>query len=147
MKIILLNDVKKQGKKGDIIEVANGYGTFLVQKKDAVVATSGSVNRLSKENAEKALEETLYIKEMQKLQKKIEEVCIEIPVKTGTSDRVFGSVSSKQIVNACKKIGIDIDKKNIVFDHDIASLGYHDVKINLHKKVCANLKVKLIKEG
>lgn len=147
MKIILLNDVKKQGKKGDIIEVASGYGTFLIQKKDAVLATSGSVNRLSKENAEKALEETLYIKEMEKFKKKIESICIEIPVKTGKGERVFGSVSSKQIVNACKKMGIDIDKKKILIPHDIASLGYHVVKINLHKKVCADLKIKLVKEG
>lgn len=146
MKIILLKDVKKQGKKGDIIEVASGYGTFLIKEGKAVLATSGSVNRLSKEKAEKALNETLYVKELEKLKQKIEKICIEIPVKTGTSDRVFGSVSSKQIVNECKKMGIDIDKKKIICDHEIASLGFHNIKIDLHKKVTANLKIKLIKE-
>lgn len=146
MKIILLKDVKKQGKKGDIIEVASGYGTFLINKNEAVLATSGSINRLSKENAEKALNETLYIKELEKLKQKIEKICIEIPVKTGAADRVFGSVSSKQIANECKKREIDIDKKKIECDHEIASLGCHNVKINLHKKVVANLKIKLVKE-
>lgn len=147
MKIILLENVKKQGNKGQIIEVTPGYGTFLINNKKAVPATQTSVNRLSKEKSEAALNEALEIKEMKKLKEKLEKTNIKIKVKTGVSDRVFGSVSSKQITNQLKNNNINIDKKKITLDHELASLGFHDVKINLHKKVIATLKVELIKEG
>ena len=146
MKIILLENVKKQGNKGQIIEVTPGYGTFLINTKKAVPATQTSVNRLSKEKSEEALNETLEIKEMQKLREQLEKIKIQIKVKTGTSDRVFGSVSSKQITNELKNNNINIDKKKIVLEHELSSLGFHDVKINLHKKVIATIKVELIKE-
>lgn len=146
MKIILLDNVKKQGNKGEIIEVTPGYGTFLINAKKAVPATQTSVNRLSKEKSEEALNESLEIKEMEKIKGLLEKIQIKIKVKTGTSDRVFGSVSSKQIFNELKNNNINIDKKKIILDHELSSLGFHDVKINLHKKVVATLKVELIKE-
>ena len=103
MKVILLTDVKKLGKKDAIIDVKDGYGNFLIKENKAVSATLGSINRLNKENSLKALEENLLIKEMQSLKTKMEKVKYEIKVKTGTGDRVFGSVSTKQIAGMLKE--------------------------------------------
>lgn len=145
MKIILLKDVKKQGKKGDILTVKDGYGTFLINKGEAVLATNGSVDRLDRENKEKDIEEKKLIKECESVKKQIENKKITFKVKTGISDRVFGSISAKQIVEEMKKIGFDIDKKQISIDNQIDTLGFHNIKIELHKKVVANLKIELVK--
>jgi len=145
MKIILLKDVKKQGKKGDILEVKDGYGTFLVNKGDAVLATSNSVNRLDRENKEKEIKENNLIKECEVLKKKLENLKINFKVKTGEQDRVFGSVSAKQIVEELKNKGYNIDKKQIKINNTISSLGFHNVDIELHKKVIATIKIELKK--
>lgn len=145
MKVILLTDVKGQGKKGDIITVKDGYGMFLIKDKKAVNATDGSINRLNKENAERALEENLLIKEMKTLKGKLESTKISFKVKTGEHDRVFGSVSTKQITNELKNKGFNIDKKQIRLDHELMSLGTHNVDIILHKQVTATIKVVLNK--
>jgi ribosomal protein L9 len=146
MKVILLKDIKKQGKKGDIKEFANGFAQFLIKNGDAVSATSGSVTRLVKENEERALDEALEIKEFNKQKEKLEKLKIKIKVKTGNMDRVFGNVSSKQIATELDKLGFKIDKKKIKITHDLNCLGFHDVKLELHKKVIANLKIELVKE-
>ena len=145
MKIILLKDVKKQGKKGDILSVKDGYGTFLINKGDAVLATTNSVDRLDRENKEKERKELETIKDCEELKNKIEKLTISFKVKTGEQDRVFGSVSAKQIVEELKSKGYDIDKKQIRIDGIISSLGFHNVNIELHKKVVAKLKVELKK--
>ena len=145
MKVILLTDVKKLGKKDAIIDVKDGYGNFLIKENKAVSATLGSINRLNKENSLKALEENLLIKEMQSLKTKMEKVKYEIKVKTGTGDRVFGSVSTKQIAGMLKEKGFSIDKKQIHLDHELTSLGTHNVDIVLHKQVTATIKINLVK--
>jgi large subunit ribosomal protein L9 len=145
MKIILLKDVKKQGKSGDILEVKDGYGNFLISKGDAVVATKVSVNILDKENKEREANELLNIKKCEELKKKLEKTNISFKVKTGAQDKVFGSISSKQIVDELKKLGFDINKTQIKLDTPLSSLGTHIVHIELHKKVIANIKVKLEK--
>jgi len=145
MKIILIKDVKKQGKSGDILEVKDGYGTFLINKGDAVLATSNSVNRLDRENKEKELKENNLIRECEVLKKKIENLKISFKVKTGEQDRVFGSISAKQIVEELKNKGFTIDKKQIKINNTISSLGFHNVDIELHKKVIATIKIELKK--
>ncbi len=145
MKIILLKDVKKQGKSGDILDVKDGYGNFLISKGDAVVATKVSVNILDKENKEREANELLNIKKCEELKKKLEKTNISFKVKTGAQDKVFGSISSKQIVDELKKLGFDINKTQIKLDTPLSSLGTHIVHIELHKKVIANIKVKLEK--
>ena len=145
MKIILIKDVKKQGKSGDILEVKDGYGTFLINKGDAVLATSNSVNRLDRENKEKELKENNLIRECEVLKKKIENLKISFKVKTGEQDRVFGSISAKQIVEELKNKGYNIDKKQIKINNTISSLGFHNVDIELHKKVVATIKIELKK--
>ena len=145
MKIILIKDVKKQGKSGDILEVKDGYGTFLINKGDAVLATSNSVNRLDRENKEKEVKENNLIKECEVLKKKLENLKISFKVKTGEQDRVFGSISAKQIVEELKTKGYSIDKKQVKISNTISTLGFHNVDIELHKKVVATIKIELKK--
>ena len=145
MKIILIKDVKKQGKSGDILEVKDGYGTFLINKGDAVLATSNSVNRLDRENKEKELKENNLIKECEIIKKKIENLKISFKVKTGEQDRVFGSISAKQIVEELKNKGYNIDKKQVKISNTLSTLGFHNVDIELHKKVIATIKIELKK--
>ena len=145
MKIILIKDVKKQGKSGDILEVKDGYGNFLINKGDAVLATSNSRDRLDRENKEKEIKENNLIKECEIIKKKIENLKISFKVKTGDQDRVFGSISAKQIVEELKNKGFTIDKKQIKINNTISSLGFHNVDIELHKKVIATIKIELKK--
>lgn len=145
MKIILIKDVKKQGKSGDILEVKDGYGTFLINKGDAVLATSNSRDRLDRENKEKETKENNLIKECEMLKKKLENLKISFKVKTGEQDRVFGSVSAKQIVEELKNKGYSIDKKQVKINNQISALGFHNVDIELHKKVVATIKIELKK--
>lgn len=145
MKIILLKDIKKQGKSGDILDVKDGYGTFLINKGDAVLATTNSIDRLDRENKEKEHQEKELIKKCEQIKKSIEKLTITFKVKTGTSDKVFGSISPKQIVEELKNKGYEIDKKQIRIKDSIDVLGYHFVDIELHKKVVAKLKIELVK--
>lgn len=145
MKIILLKDVKKQGKKGDILNVKDGYGTFLINNSSAVLATDNSLNRLDRENKQRDDLEQQNINECEKLKSKLEKLNITFKVKTGAGDKVFGTISAKQIVEELNKLGYNIDKTKIKIDNQISSLGTHIVKINLHKKVIADLKVNLVK--
>lgn len=147
MKIILINDVKKQGKKGDIIDVKDGYGSFLIKKGDAVLATSTGLDRLNEENALKEKAEKELIKEAKEIKKKIEKLILEFKVKTGDADRVFGSVTTKQIESELNKLDIEIDRRKIKINENLSSLGIHNVEVELHKSVTAILKVKLVKEG
>lgn len=145
MKVILLTDIKKLGKKDAIVDVKDGYANFLIKQNKAISATSGSINRLNKENSLKALEENLLVKDMQSLKTKLEKNKYEFKVKTGSQDRVFGSISTKQIANMLKEKGFNIDKKQIHLDHELTSLGIHNVDIILHKQVTATIKVNLVK--
>ena len=145
MKIILLKDIKKQGKSGDILNVKDGYGTFLINKGDAVLATQNSVDRLDRENKEKEKQELELINKCEKLKKKLESITLTFKVKTGANDKVFGSISPKQIIEELKNKGYEIDKKQVKIDGSIDTLGHHFVDVELHKKVIAKLNIELKK--
>jgi len=146
MKVILLKDVRKQGKKDQIIDVSDGYANnFLIKNGLAVPATETSKQRLAKELDIKQKEEEALIKQCHELAEELKKIDISIKVKTGEQDKVFGTVSSKQICEELKKKNINIDKKKIVMDHALDSLGTHNITIDLHKKVKAELKVTLKK--
>ena len=146
MKVIFLKDVKGQGKKGEIKEVTDGYGkNFLIKNGYAVLATPTGLDRLNKENKEKAEAEKEDIKRCEELKNKLEKCTYKFQVKTGAGDRVFGSVSAKQLASELKNQGYDIDKKKIKMDVALASLGFHNVEIELHKKVIAKVRVELSK--
>lgn len=145
MRVILLKDVKKQGKKDDIIEVKDGYGTYLINNKLAVLETKGSSKVLNKQKEEAALEESLLLKECEDLKKKLEKLTLNFKVNTGKNGQVFGQISTKQISDELKKNGFDIDKRKIKLDVPINTLGTTNVKVILHKKVEATLKIHLQK--
>ncbi len=145
MKVILISDVKKQGKKGDILDVKDGYGKFLISNHQAVMYTNTSVERLNDEKA-KAKEEDLENREKANaLKEKLSKEKLSFVVKTGANDKVFGSISTKQICEELKKNGYNIDKKQIILDIPIASIGMFDVKINLYKDISGVVKVEVKK--
>ncbi|XMB86710.1 50S ribosomal protein L9 [Mycoplasmatota bacterium WC44] len=144
MKLILLNDVKGRGKKGDVLDVANGYGNFLLKNKHAVLANDENLDNLEKEKEEVIEKELQLIAKMTEFKDFIEANPISIRVKTGENGRVFGTVSTKQVVNEyMKKYNKRIDKKKFKFDETINTLGTYDLKLELHKKVIAILKVRV----
>lgn len=146
MKVILLQDVKKQGKKDQIINVSDGYANnFLIKNGLAVPATETSKKILNKELEKRKQEEAELIEQCKEISKQLEKVNLIIKVKTGENDKVFGNVSSKQINEELKKLGFNIDKKKIIMDHPIDVLGTHIVNIQLHKKVEGQIKVILKK--
>lgn len=146
MKVILLQDVKKQGKKDQIINVSDGYAqNYLIKNGLAVQATETSKKKLAKELDIKKQEEDANIEECKKIKEQLGKMEITIKVKTGEQDKVFGTVSSKQICEELKKKNINIDKKKIKLDHPIDTLGTHLVKIELHKKVEGEIKITLKK--
>ena len=148
MKVIFIKDLKNQGKKGQIKEVKDGYGqNFLIKQGYAVLATDTGIKILKEENKIHQQKEAKLVEQCQKLKKKIEKLNLKIVVKTGQEDRVFGNVSSKQIVMELKKYGFDIDKKKISIPTPLSSLGFHNVIISLHKNIDATLKIQLIKES
>ena len=146
MKVILLKDVKKQGKKDDIIEVSDGYGmNYLIKNGLAVAATKTSTKILSQELDLRKQEEEKLIEEMQAMRDKIIRENITFKVKTGAMDKVFGNISSKQIAEYLNKMGYKVDKKQIQIDSPLDTLGTHNVTVELHKKVCFNIRVNLVK--
>ncbi len=145
MRVILLKDVKKQGKKDDVIEVKDGYGTYLINNKLAVLETKGSSKILKKQQEEAALEESLLLKECEDIKRKLEKMTLNFKVNTGKNGQVFGQISTKQIVEELKKKGFDIDKRKIKLDVPINTLGVTNVKVILHKNVEATLKIHLQK--
>lgn len=148
MKVILLEDVKSLGKKGEIVNVNDGYArNFILPKKLGLEANGKNLNdlKLKKANDEKVAQEQL--EEAQALGKKIEAGKVELAIKVGEGGRTFGSVSTKEIAAAVKEqMGLDVDKKKVQLKDAIKTLGTHTVPVKLHQKVTAELKV-VVKEA
>ncbi len=145
MKIILLEDVKNVGKKGNILEVADGYArNFLIRNKLAVAATEQSKAILEQQKQQKIDQEKEDIKNAEALKVKLSELTLVFPVKTGENGKVFGSVSSKQIgEELLKKHKITIDKRKILDEGPFNTVGFYNVQIELHKQVIATIKIQL----
>ena len=149
MKIILLEDVKSLGKKGDIVDVSDGYArNMLLPKKKGVEATPANLNSLKLHNRheEKVAQENLEAAKAFK--EKLDPCHVTIPIKAGEGGKVFGSVSAQSIADAAEaQLGFDIDKKKILLDAPIKELGAHKVDIKLHPQVTASLTVDVVAES
>ena len=142
MKIILIDNVKGTGKKDEVKEVKDGYGSFLIKNKKAVLYSTKSNEVLNTQIKDRNDKEEQLILECTNIKNKLEKDTLEFLVKTGNDGKVFGSISSKQISEELKKKGYNIDKK-LIDRENLNTLGTHIVTINLHKKVVAQLNVVL----
>ena len=145
MKVILLTDVKSVGKKGDVVDVADGYGqNFLIPRKLASPATAGAVKLRKKEMAEQSSKKAREVEAAREIAKKLESKPVTIKVKVGENDKLFGSVTSADIAKAVKaEFGQNVEKKKIDLKKPIRERGEHKVKARLYKGVQAELTIKL----
>lgn len=148
MKVILLQDVKSLGKKGEIVNVSDGYArNFVLPKKLGVEANTSNMNdlKLQKANADKVAQEQLEA--ARELAALLETKEVVLRMKSGEGGRAFGSVSSKEIAAAAKtQCGLELDKKKIQLPEAIKALGVYEVNVKLHTKVTGRLKVKVVEE-
>ena len=145
MKVILLQDVKSLGKKGEIVNVNDGYArNFILPKKLGLEANGKNMNdlKLQKNNEAKVAKE--HLEAAKELAKQLEAGKVEVAIKVGEGGKVFGSVSNKEIAAEVKKqLGLEIDKKKLVLPEPIKTFGTHEVPVKLHKDVVAKLAVKV----
>lgn len=144
MEIILLEDVKSLGKKGEKHKVSDGYGRNLISKKLCLEATAKNLNdlKLQKKHEEKVAQEKL--EDAQSLADTLKDKQVVLKIKAGEGGRLFGAVSSKEIAKEVKgQLGIEVDKKKIQLPEAIKSLGNHEVSIKLHPKVTTTIVVKV----
>ena len=143
MKVILLKDVKGTGKKGEVKEVSDGYArNFLIKKGVAVEASQANMKELDEKEKSKERKALIEYEETVLLGKQMEEINIQIEVKAGEGGRLFGSITSKEIAEQLKKQkNLDIDKRKILMDEPIRTLGSTFVEIKLHQKVTTKIRV------
>ena len=149
MKVILLEDVKSLGKKGEIVNVSDGYArNYVLPKKLGVEANSANMNdlKLQKANADKVAKEQLEA--AQKLAELLETKEVVLKMRSGEGGRAFGSISSKEIATAAKQqCALELDKKKIQLPESIKALGVYEVSVKLHAKVTGKLRVKVVEEN
>ncbi len=147
MKVILLQDVKSLGKKGEMVTVSDGYArNYVLPKKLGVEATDRALNELKLQKANEERQAAPRLTEAQALAVELESKQIIVSMRRGEGDRVFGSISAKEIAEAAKdQYGLELDKKKIQLDEPIRSFGMHEVPIRLHTQVTGRLFV-LVKE-
>ena len=146
MKIILLEDVKSLGKKGEIVNVSDGYArNLLLPKKKGVEATPANLNSLKLKNANDEKVARQNLEAAQEFKKKIDASSVTVAIKTGENGKVFGSISSKEIADSAKEqLGFDLDKKKIQMSGALKELGDHKVTVKLHPQVSAELTVHVV---
>ena len=143
MEIILRQDVKSLGKKGDIVKVSDGYArNFILPKKLGLEATKQNLYDLQQQKAAEEKRQKELLEEAKEFANKLEEITVKTTIKVGEGGKTFGSVSAKEIVAAVKEqFDIDIDKKKLQLSDPIKNAGSYTVKIKLHPQVTAEMKV------
>ena len=146
MEVIFIKDLKNQGKKGQIKTVKDGYAeNYLIKNGYAVKKTKENLSKLNHELAKKEKEDEENKQKAKKLKDELKKVTLEFKVKTGEGDKVFGSISVKQIKDELNKQGYEIEKNQIEILNPIQSLGFHNVKIKLYPEIEGEVKVHVIK--
>ncbi len=148
MIVILLEDVKKIGKKGDIVKVADGYGqNYLIKNGLAELSTPKGKERVAIEKEEAKLQDALNKKEAESLKERIEKIMLEFKVKVGVGGKVFGGISTKHIVEKLKnEYGIHVDKRKFLDSKPAQSLGVTKYQVELYKGVIATIRVHLLEQ-
>ncbi|MBP3817972.1 MAG: 50S ribosomal protein L9 [Butyrivibrio sp.] len=143
MQVILLEDVKSLGKKGQIVKVSDGYArNFVLPKKLGVEATQKNLNELKNQQKRDSINAQHVLEDAQAYGEKISKETVQLTMKAGEGGRVFGSVSSKEIVTAAKQqFGFDIDKKKLQMPEPIKAYGTYEIPVKLHPQVTTILKV------
>lgn len=145
MKVILLKDVKAQGKKGDVIEVSDGYAkNFLLKQGLAQVANVDNMNSLTIKNAAAARQKALEKQAAQELAEKLNGKTVTVEVKTGENGKIFGSVTAKEIAEAFVKAGYSVDKKQIVLKEGIKNIGEFKLTVKVYPEISATCYVKVV---
>jgi large subunit ribosomal protein L9 len=146
MKVILLQDVKGSGKRGQTINASDGYAAnFLIPRKLAIMATDGNLNALKQQKKAEDRKTAEELAKAQQMAKKLEAITVKVTVKTGDNGKLFGSVTNKEIAQAMEEqSGIKIDKKKVVLDEPIKMTGEKKVDVKIHPQVTAKVKVAII---
>jgi large subunit ribosomal protein L9 len=147
MKVILLQDIEKLGKANDVVEVKDGFArNYLIPQRKAIPATYQNLKRLEEENKKRLKKLEASKKQAEELAKRLNGFSVNVLVKVHDNDELYGSVTAQQISEALKQEGFDIDKKCIILNEPIKSLGVFDCIIKLHPEVEARIKVWVVKE-
>ena len=148
MEIILLQDVDKVGYKFDLVTVKNGYGrNYLIPQKLAVIANDANRKRLAEIQRREEAHAEKMLDEYQAIAERLKTVTLKIGAKTGTSGKIFGSVTSLQVAQALKEQeGIEIERRKIEVLEDIKSIGSYTASLNLHKNVDAKVNIEVVEE-
>ena len=146
MKVIFIKDLKKTAKKGEIKEVKDGYAeNFLIKNGYVVVYNDKNIKELNNEKKEQELIDKQERDKALKLKQDLEKLTLVFKVKVGEQDKVFGSISPKQIKEELEKKGYKIDKKQLSLITSLQSLGYHKVELSIYKDIKAEIKIQLVK--
>jgi large subunit ribosomal protein L9 len=147
MKIVLVKAVDRLGKAGEIVTVKEGYArNYLLPQGLALPATSGGVARFEQEKRLESQREVRRVREAEELSSRLALVSLTVAVQAGEDDRLFGSVTSQDIADLLTKEGYDIDKRKILLEEPIKSLGVYTVPVKLHKDVTAEVKVWVVRQ-
>ena len=147
MKVVLREDVEKVGRRGEVIRVADGYGrNYLIPKGLAYPATSGNMKVLGDEKRAKDIRDAKVRKDFETLAQRITELSFTVSKKVGENMHLFGSVTNQEIADLLAGRGFEIDRRKIVLDEPIKSLGTHAVPIRLHKDVTAQVTIEVVAE-
>ncbi len=148
MKVILLKDVKGQGKKGDVVDVSVGYAqNYLLKNNLAKEATAGNLNALKNQQQKQEEREKQEKKDAEQLKEELDNIQVELKAKAGDGGRLFGSITNKQIAEALKKNhGYKIDRRKIELDQPIRALGHRKLPVKLHPDVTGTIHVSVVEQ-
>ena len=147
MKVILQADIKNIGKKGEIVEVADGYGrNFLLPKKLALPASSENMNVAKAQAGAKARRDAMAEDEARLMAAQLEKVTVEIPVRIGENGRLFGAVTGKDVAEALKKKNIDIDRRKISIQGEVTGEGLYEAVVKVHPQITTTIQIHVRKE-